>query len=271
MTPNLTCPNCSSKAIRSRRAVYEGGTSNYRGRRSTNGMSFGFGKNFRPRLYFGGGRHSGVRQSVIAQKAAPVPMWLGLPVFLIIFFISSSFAISSVIALSWATFAFFINAQFFEKEWICSKCGEMFDPEKIRLLGIVSEVQNLLPHINSGESKQKRKNSAAKVIELLDELESSNLQHTIKDFHNLKEKLSIVLKSTDALDLLDKADKAHFLKNKNQEIKHLLEALYSLRKNQVTVRQFDSLKAKSEITGEIWTINLIKKKILEAGYVPSPK
>lgn len=271
MSPNLTCPNCSSKTIRSRRAVYEGGTSNYRGRHSSSGMSFGFGKNFRPRLYFGGGRHSGVRQSVIAQKAAPVTMWLGLPVFLIIFFVSSSFTISTVIALAWATFAFFYNEQSFEKEWICSKCGVVFDPEKIRPLEIASEVRNLLPYINSGESKQKRKNNAAKVIELLDELESSNLQHTVNDFYDFKEKMSIVLKSTDALDLLDKADRAHFLKDKDQEIKYLLEALYSLRKNQVTVRQFDSLKVKSETTGEIWTINLIKKKMLEAGYVPPSK
>lgn len=271
MSPNLTCPNCSSKTIRSRRAVYEGGTSNYSGRHSSSGMSFGFGKNFRPRLYFGGGRHSGVRRSVIAQKAAPVPMWLGVPVFLIILFASSSFAISTVIALAWATFSLFINEQSFEKEWICSKCGVVFDPEKIRHFEISSGIRTLLPHINSGESKQKRKNSAAKIIELLAELESLNLQHTIKDFYDLKEKLPIVFKATDALDLLNKADKGHFLKDKNQEIKHLLEALYSLRKNQVTVRQFDSLKAKSETTGEIWTINLIKKKMLEAGYVPPQK
>lgn len=271
MAIQTKCPNCHSTAVRSRRAVYEDCTSNYRGRHTNNGMSFGFGKNFRPRLYFGGGGHSGTRKSLVAQKAAPVPMWVGLPIFLIICLFTLSFIISLIIALAWAAFAFYINEQSFEKQWICSKCGEMFDPEKIKPLAIESEIRSLLPVINSEESKIKRKKNIFRLIELMNELEISGHQYDVSNFYELKEKLPTVLNTIDAVDLLTKAEKAHFMGNKKQVIKYLLEALYSLRSNQVTVRQFNSLEIKDSNTGEILTINLIKKKILEAGYVPPKK
>jgi hypothetical protein len=346
MTPDLTCPNCGSKAVRSRRAVYESGSSNYKGRQSTSGMSFGFGKNFRPRFYFGGGSHSGTRQSLFAQKVAPVPMWLGLPIFVIIFLISASFTAGIIFAVLWAGFAFYINEQSFEKEWVCNKCSAVFKPDEALLIGVSkkykqigqkvdriyeevnnstdnsfrtkklkelekifielnnisddevagysegdrknikilkdrirflqafvkkSEIAELVPLIISGESKLKRKNAAIMVEKLLSEIKALGQKSIIENFNDLKERTSIIIKVTDALDLLDKADKAHFMGEKNKEINYLLESLYSMRKNKVTVKQFDSLAAISETTGDTWTINLIKKNLLRAGYIPPKK
>jgi len=70
---------------------------------------------------------------------------------------------------------------------------------------------------------------------------------------------------------MDKADKKHVLRNKKTAAKHLLEAIYLLKKNETTVKEFDSLKMKSEITGEPWTIDYVKKRLLKAGYRPANK
>lgn len=269
---SVSCPNCGSKTVRSRQSVYESGTSIYRGRHSNSGMSFSIGKNFKPRFYTGGGRHSGTRQSLIAQRAAPVPVIIGFPiVILVYFFTSGSVQITIASAIAWAAFAILMNRNSYDKEWICSKCGAMFDPDKTKLYAISSEISKLLQEIKYGKNKQEIGKKASRVIDLMNELEVNGFHHTVSDFHELKNKMSVLLKISDAADLLDKADKAHFMKNKKQEINFLLEALYSLRSHQTTVREFDSYGLKSEITGEIWTVNLIKKKLLQAGYNPPKK
>lgn len=72
------CPNCGSRATRSRQVVYESGTSRHSGRSSSRGLSFGLSGRRNTRLGFWSGSYSGTRQSIIAQNAGPLPIITGL-------------------------------------------------------------------------------------------------------------------------------------------------------------------------------------------------
>jgi hypothetical protein len=141
--------------------------------------------------------------------------------------------------------------------------------ESNRGVNIHNEIISLIPKVEVQASKSIRKKYANKIIELLGELESIGRSHLFSNFEELREQTKVVLKTSDAFNYLDKADKQHFLNKKKMEIKYLLEALYSLMIMKVTNREFNSLHAKSELTGQTWTVNYIKSRLLDAGYTPT--
>ena len=126
-----------------------------------------------------------------------------------------------------------------------------------------------MPEIESGKSKGKRKTNTKKAISLLDELNIIGKKKLISNFSELRERLSVVSKCIDAIDCLDKADKQYFLENTKQEEKYLLEALYHLKMNHITKKEFNDLKAKSEITSQIWSVSYLRERLVNIGYVPS--
>ena len=83
----IRCPDCGSTAVRRREVVHKSGTSNYSGTSSTSGLSVGLTGKARPRVWFGGGSHSGVRQSIRANEAQPLPYWpaIVVPVLMFLF------------------------------------------------------------------------------------------------------------------------------------------------------------------------------------------
>jgi hypothetical protein len=141
--------------------------------------------------------------------------------------------------------------------------------ESNRGANIYNEIIGLIPRVEVQSSKSIRKKYAHKIIELLSSLESIGRSHFFSNFEELREQMKVVLKTADAIDYLDKADKQYFLNKKKMEIKYLLEAIYSLRIMKVTIQEFNSLHAKSELTGQTWTVNYIKSRLLDAGYTPT--
>ncbi|MBT78212.1 MAG: hypothetical protein CL798_08490 [Chromatiales bacterium] len=131
----IKCPSCSSTAVRRREVVHKSGTSTYSGRSSSRGFSFGFAGKARPRVWFGGGSHSGKRQSLKAQEAEPLPFWPAIIVPITIFIFrgeNDSFGF-------WSWFGFVVSGLWFlaamadyfsyRDEWSCSKCGATFVPD----------------------------------------------------------------------------------------------------------------------------------------------
>lgn len=131
---------------------------------------------------------------------------------------------------------------------------------------IVSKISSLLHEIESCKNKTKRKASVTKTLKLLGGLEVRGQQTIVKNFDDLKSRLKIFEKPADALDHLDKADKYYFFKDKKREQRYLLDALYHLKINHVTKRQFRVLQMKSEITGDIWDAAYLMKRLLSTGY-----
>jgi hypothetical protein len=132
-----------------------------------------------------------------------------------------------------------------------------------------NEIISLVPKVEVQPNKSLRKKYANKIIALLNALENMGRSYLFSNFEELRWKMKIVLKTADALDYLDKADKQNFFNKKKIEINYLFEALYSLKKEKVTIKEFNSLQAKSEITGQTWTVDYIKRRLLSAGYTPT--
>lgn len=141
--------------------------------------------------------------------------------------------------------------------------------ESNRSANIYNEIISLVPKVEVQPNKSLRKKYAYKIIGLLNALENMGRSHFFSNFEELRWKMKIVLKTADAFDYLDKADKQYFFNKKKIEINYLFEALYSLKKEKVTIKEFNSLQAKSEITGQTWTVDCIKRRLLEAGYTPT--
>jgi len=141
--------------------------------------------------------------------------------------------------------------------------------ESNRSANMYNEIISLVPKVEVQPNKSLRKKYANKIIALLNALENMGRSYLFSNFEELRWKMKIVLKTADALDYLDKADKQNFFNKKKIEINYLFEALYSLKKEKVTIKEFNSLQAKSEITGQTWTVDYIKRRLLSAGYTPT--
>ena len=141
--------------------------------------------------------------------------------------------------------------------------------ESNHIASIHNKIMGLIPKVEVQASKAIRKTYANKIIELLNALENIGKSHFDNNFAGLREQVNVVLKTADAIDYLDKADKQYFLNKKKMEIKYLLEAIYSLRIMKVTSQEFNSLQVKCEITGQTWSVDYIKRRLLDAGYNPT--
>ncbi len=274
---SIKCPNCNSTAVRSREAVYKAGTANYSGRSSSSGLSFGLTRKRNPRLWFGGSSHSGTRQSLKAQDAAPLPVFSVVIIIPILYLFGSDTGgiLGLIVSFFWIVYASKHNTENYEKEWVCSKCGYFFDPKKylvelnqIRSSEIKAEIDKLIPFTISGGTKAQRKKNCQTVIRLIDEFHTNSNSLPTNRFDELRKKMEFRIRIADVLDFLDKADAKHFLKDNKSEIKYLLQALHALISLKVSNKDFNSLQAESVTTGNLWTVKYLKKRLLKAGYNP---
>lgn len=270
------CPNCGSAATRSRSVVYKSGTSNYSGRNSSGGLSFG-SKKFNPRFWFGSGSHSGTRQSILAREAGPITAVpsLGLLIFGFILFRENFYPVAIFLVIVWFFIAFYLNNKKYSKEWVCSKCGCFFDPEKIFLnyslnrSNIISEeLVRLSYSIYYPNTEDERSESLEKADILLREAENYNIINTSENLSKLRNDIDLINKLKYTIILLEKSDKSFLSKDRKSEVEYLLEALHSLIKIQITNEIFDSFRFVSAVTKKRWTVKYLKKRIVDAGYIP---
>jgi hypothetical protein len=280
MNLQTRCPNCGSSATRSRSAVYQSGTATYSGRSSSSGISFNLFKRRRPRLWFGSGSHSGTRQNLMARSAGPMPFLPSLYVIIILFLIygaeNSRIIIGALIL--WIIVSFYYNNTRYVNEWICTKCGCFFDP-KIHFENniaskrnkITNELNRLSYQIYYPAKEVDRITSIQRANVLLRELERLGENETIKNYDEMKADFSLLNSFKPILLLLDKADSCLLRQDKKNEIKSLLEALHLLIKMKASRKKFDSFGFISELTKKKWTVNYLKRRLIEAGYTPKAK
>lgn len=278
MKLHTKCPYCGSSATRSRTVVYSSGTSTFSGRSSSRGISFNLSGRKRPRIWLGSGNFTGVRQSLIAQSAGPIPYFPCLFLIVVVFLLSGPQAAPLlVIALAlWFVFSFYHNNTRYLNEWVCGKCGTFFDPKKIfeyqissRCNEIASELNQLAYKIYYPNTEHERTRSVQRASSLLDEIEKIGNVDKIKDFDEIKNDISLLKKFKPVLLFLDKADASWLRNDRKKEIKWLLEALHLLIKMKVSRIKFDSFGFNSEVTNNKWTINYLKKRLIDAGYIPN--
>lgn len=137
----------------------------------------------------------------------------------------------------------------------------------------IEKIETLLSEINSSTTtKARRKSSSRKVLELLQQIDQLGHKEGINNFEDLKKYLQIVIRASDAIEYLEKADKHLFLGESKQEQRSLLQAIYHLKKNRITKREFKILQITSALTGKVWAIEYLKKRLLDTGYkAPQPK
>lgn len=119
------CPCCDSSSIRSRMAVHKSGTSVYSGKSAKWGLWIDGKNNYRG--WFGIGRHSGIRQNLLAKEAAPMPVFPP-PILIILLLLAGFGQWIFVLIIVWFLLAFSSHKQY-ESEWLCNKCGQIFTPE----------------------------------------------------------------------------------------------------------------------------------------------
>jgi len=277
MKLNTNCPYCGSTATRSRTVVYSSGTSKFSGRTSSRGISFNLSGRKRPRIWLGSGNFTGVRQSLMAQSAGPMPFLPSLFLIMVVFLFSGPQVGPLIIfaLVLWFIYSFYYNNTKYINEWVCGKCGTFFDPKKnfeyqiaSRCNEIASELNQLAYKIYYPSTEHERAYSVHRASLLLDEIEKIGDVDTIKNFDAIKNDLSLLNNFKPILRLLDKAD-ASFLRNdRRNEVKWLLEALHLMIKMKVSRIKFDSFGFNSEVTNNKWTINYLKKRLIDAGYKP---
>lgn len=288
------CPKCKSTTIRSREAIYKGGTSNYSGRSKFGGLSFGLTGKARPRIFFGGSTSSGTRQSIIAQEAAPSSYGPGISLLVICFFLFGKFPLFSFLMLLFGCallYSTFRDNENFEKEWICSKCGNKFVKNAAEAAGMqklleekVEQIAKLTEEVCQDITKRVRLNKANKVLKLIEESLTiySEIVDTVKqsevgeaigfedgfraEMATAKEQVKLIIKIVDLIELFDKADEEHVANNNKAEIRHLLEAERLIKVKKITDTDLTSLQVKSTTTNEAWTIEYMLKRLAETGY-----
>lgn len=221
MKLHTKCPYCGSSATRSRTVVYSSGTSTFSGRSSSRGISFNLSGRKRPRIWLGSGNFTGVRQTLIAQPAGPIPYFPSLfLIVLVLLFGGPQFGPLIVAALVlWFAFSFYYNNTRYINEWVCSNCGTFFDPKKnfeyliaSRSNEIASELNQLAYKIYYPNTEHERIRSVQRTSSLLDEIEKIGNVDKIKDFDEIKNDLSLLKNFKAVLLFLDKAD-ASWLRN----------------------------------------------------------
>jgi hypothetical protein len=147
----IRCTGCDSTAVRRREVVHKSGTAFFSGRGSSSGFSFGLTSRSRPRIWFGGGSHTGKRQSITAREAQPPSFWPAIVMAGLIFIFrgeNESFGF-------WSWFGFFFSGLWllaaifafsrYQEEWLCSKCGARFIPEPAQPEQLNNIKKNELP------------------------------------------------------------------------------------------------------------------------------
>lgn len=240
-------------------------------------MSFGFSKKRNPRLWFGRGTHSGTRQTILAQQAGPLPAIPSLGLLVLGFFIFKEIFIpvAVVLVILWFLYAYFYNKKNYLKEWVCSKCGYFFEPEKLyldnintRSIEISKELIPLSYLLYYPKTENERNESIKRAKILLQEIEKIGKIDAIKNFDKLKNDIILINDLGYVLLQLDKADKSFFRIDKKNEVNSLVEALHSLIKIKITNEKFDSFCFVSAITNKAWTVKYLKKRLVDAGYIP---
>lgn len=277
MKLNTNCPYCGSTATRSRTVVYSSGTSKFSGRTSSRGISFNLSGRKRPRIWLGSGNFTGVRQSLMAQSAGPMPFLPSLFLIMVVFLFSGPQVGPLIIfaLVLWFIYSFYYNNTKYINEWVCGKCGTFFDPKKnfeyqiaSRCNEIASELNQLAYKIYYPSTEHERAYSVHRASLLLDEIEKIGKVDTVKNFDAIKNDLSLLNNFKPILRLLDKADACFLRNDRRNEVKWLLEALHLMIKMKVSRIKFDSFGFNSEVTNNKWTINYLKKRLIDAGYKP---
>lgn len=274
---NTKCPYCGSTATRSRSVVYSSGTSTFSGRSSSRGISFNLSGRKRPRIWLGSGNFTGARQSLMAQSAGPMPFLPSLFLIMVVFLFSGpQVGPLIVIALAlWFVYSFYYNNTRYLSEWVCGKCGTFFDPKKnfeyqiaSRCNEIASELNQLAYRIYYPSTEHERARSVQRANSLLGEIEKIGNVDIIKNFDEIKNDLSLLNNLIPILRLLDKADSSFMRNDRKNEVRWLLEALHILIKMKVSRIKFDSFGFNCEVTNNKWTINYLKRRLIDAGYKP---
>ena len=134
----ICCPNCGSKSVKSRVMVTRLGTSVYSGGTRFAGISFGKRGS---RSWFGGSSNNGVRQSVNARDAGPLPLFPPIWILLLVAILGGQKAFIAL-CLLWFILSMCSIAAY-NKEWLCNQCGDKFIPESLAKNRTVTTVQNV--------------------------------------------------------------------------------------------------------------------------------
>lgn len=135
------------------------------------------------------------------------------------------------------------------------------------LVDLGLQVEEIIGRIKSLKTTTPKVSACGRAIAVLNEAEQyPECREVLTNYDELKERIRCIGRVLPAVNAVEKAYKHRFKGSKKPEMNALLDALYHIKTNNVTDREFSVAEVFPEGTGEIIEIGSIEGRLRELGW-----